>query len=212
MVIAYHCTFTAYGFWLSNDSRGSWSDFVRSFDLYLTGAATKTSETHSLAKRSLDRTQRAEARAALRYPIVRFNRQQIDCIARGFARAVEESSYVIHACAILWNHVHMVVARYPGRTIEKIIGHLKTRATQQLTSEGLNAMAQYVSEDGRCPSVWVQHGWNVFLNDQEEIDRGSVRRGEPEENGDGAADLVFCYKTVDEENPPQAAALHEAKV
>jgi REP element-mobilizing transposase RayT len=143
---------------------------------------------------------------------VRFNRQQIDCIARGFARAVEESSYVIHACAILWNHVHMVVARYPGRTIEKIIGHLKTRATQQLTSEGLNAMAQYVSEDGRCPSVWVQHGWNVFLNDQEEIDRGSVRRGEPEENGDGAADLVFCYKTVDEENPPQAAALHEAKV
>lgn len=37
MVIAYHSTFTTYGFWLSNDSRGSWSDFVRSFDLYLTG-------------------------------------------------------------------------------------------------------------------------------------------------------------------------------
>jgi hypothetical protein len=50
MVLAYHCTFTAYGFWLSNDSRGSWSDFVRSFDLYLTGAATKTVETHSRAK------------------------------------------------------------------------------------------------------------------------------------------------------------------
>ncbi|MDQ3440432.1 MAG: transposase [Planctomycetota bacterium] len=171
MVIAYHCTFTTYGFWLSNDSRGSWSDFVRSFDLYVTGAATKTDETRSLAKRNLDRAQRAEARAALTYPIVRLNWQQIESVARGFARAVEESDYVILACAILWDHVHMVVERYPGRTIEKIIGHLKTRATQRLTAAGLNPMAQYVAPDGRYPSVWVQHGWNVFLNDREEIDR-----------------------------------------
>ena len=171
MVIAYHCTFTAYGFWLSNDSRGSWSDFVRSFDLYLTGAATKTDETQSLAKRPLDRAQRAEARAALRYPVIRFNRAQIECIARGFARAVEESGYVVLACAILWDHVHMVIERYQGRTIERIIGHLKTRATQQLTLERLNPMTRFASEDGRAPSVWVQHGWNVFLNNQEEIER-----------------------------------------
>ena len=171
MVRAYHCTFTVYGFWLSNDSRGSWSDFVRSFDLYLTGAATKTDETRSLAKRPLDKAQRAEARAALKYPIVRFNHDQIQCIARGFARAVEESSYVLRACAILSDHVHAVVERYPGRTIEKIIGHLKARATQQLTSEGLNPMARFAGPDGRYPSVWVQHGWTVFLRTDDEIER-----------------------------------------
>jgi hypothetical protein len=65
----------------------------------------------------------------------------------------------------------MVVKRCQGRTIERIIGHLKTRATQQLTLEGLNPMAAYAFDDGRCPSVWVQHGWNVFLNDDEEIER-----------------------------------------
>jgi REP element-mobilizing transposase RayT len=171
MVIAYHCTFTAYGFWLSNDSRGSWSDFVRSFDLYLTGEATKTDETRSLAKRPLDRKQRAEARAALKYPVVRFNEQQIECIARGFARAIQEAGYIVRSCAILWDHVHTVIERYPDRTIERIIGHLKTRATQQFTEEGLNPMVQYPLGDGRYPSVWVQHGWNVFLNNEDEIDR-----------------------------------------
>jgi hypothetical protein len=64
-----------------------------------------------------------------------------------------------------------VVERHPGRTIEKIVGHLKTRATQQLTAEGLNPMSQFAEADGRCPSVWVQHGWNVFLNTDDEIAR-----------------------------------------
>ncbi|MGB7158509.1 MAG: transposase [Tepidisphaeraceae bacterium] len=144
---------------------------MRSFDLYMTGAATKTNETRSLAKRPLDKAQRSEAREALKYPVVRFNRDQFECVARGFARAVEESRYVILACAILWDHVHMVIERHSGRTIERIIGHLKTRATQQLTLEGMNPMEQFSQSDGRYPSVWVQHGWNVFLDDDEGIRR-----------------------------------------
>jgi len=171
MVRAYHSTFTTYGFWLSNDSSGSWSDFIRSFDLYLTGAATKTNETRSLARRPLDRAQRDRARAALTYPMVRFNREQIHCVARGFANAVAESGYVLLACAILQDHVHAVVERYAGRTIEKVIGHLKTRATQQLSAEGLNPMSQFTLDGGAHPSPWVQHGWNVFLNNDEEIER-----------------------------------------
>ena len=42
MVLAYHLIFTAYGFWLPNDPRGSWSDFVRAWELFITGKATKT--------------------------------------------------------------------------------------------------------------------------------------------------------------------------
>src|SRR5438034_5148372 len=42
MVLASHGIFTAYGFWLPNDPRGSWSDFVRSWELFLAGGfATK---------------------------------------------------------------------------------------------------------------------------------------------------------------------------
>ena len=37
MVRAYHAIFTTYGFWLPNDPRGSWSDFVRSWELFKHG-------------------------------------------------------------------------------------------------------------------------------------------------------------------------------
>ena len=36
-VLAYHAIFTAYGFWLPNDPRGSWSSYVRSWELFLAG-------------------------------------------------------------------------------------------------------------------------------------------------------------------------------
>ena len=34
LVIAYHLIYTTYGFWLPNDPRGSWSDFVRCWGLF----------------------------------------------------------------------------------------------------------------------------------------------------------------------------------
>ena len=41
MVRAYHAVFTAYGFWLPNDPRGSWSDFVRSWELFRAGLSSQ---------------------------------------------------------------------------------------------------------------------------------------------------------------------------
>lgn len=41
MIVGYHLIFSAYGFWLPNDPRGSWSNFVGSWDLFRYGRATK---------------------------------------------------------------------------------------------------------------------------------------------------------------------------
>lgn len=49
VVVAYHLILTAYGFWLPNDPRGSWSDVVRVFELRPFGPATKVNTTRSLA-------------------------------------------------------------------------------------------------------------------------------------------------------------------
>src|SRR6478672_12031943 len=55
MVIATHVIISAHGFWLPNDPRGSWSDFVGAWELFRYGGrATKTTETRSLAGRSHD--------------------------------------------------------------------------------------------------------------------------------------------------------------
>jgi hypothetical protein len=49
MILAYHAVFTTYGFWLPNDPRGSWSNFVRAWELLHFGKATKTDSRRSVA-------------------------------------------------------------------------------------------------------------------------------------------------------------------
>src|SRR5947207_10884341 len=113
MVIVSHGIFTAYGFWLPNDPRGSWSDFVRQWEFFaFGGSATKTNDRRSLAHRAHDRELRLETKKRLMYPPVRFTGLQARAIARGFARAVEESDYRILACTIMPDHVHVVPERH----------------------------------------------------------------------------------------------------
>jgi hypothetical protein len=111
-VLAYHAVFSAYGFWLPKDPRGSWSDFVGSWDLFhAAGKATKTDETRSLARNPHDRELRLKGKAALSRPPVKFTGLQARSVGVGFANAVAKSGLTIWACSILSEHVHLVVAR-----------------------------------------------------------------------------------------------------
>jgi REP element-mobilizing transposase RayT len=170
MVLAYHIIFTAYGFWLPNDPRGSWSEFVRAWELFWFGPATKTDDRHSLARRPHDRSLRLATKSALKYEPVKFTEQQILHISKGFANAVAESAYRLLACAILPSHVHLVLDRHE-RLAERVAGHLKARATQALVEADLHPFEKFRGEDGRFPSVWAHRSWKVFLNDAEAIDR-----------------------------------------
>ena len=170
MVIASHGIFSAYGFWLPNDPRGSWSDFVRRWELfYFGGRATKTDDRRSLAHRTHDRALRLQTKKHLKYPEVRFTGLQARAAARGFARAIEESDYGILACTIMPDHVHIVSERHE-HPIEQIIGHLKGRAAQQLVAEGLHPFA-HLMKNGRFPSVWAHRAWKVFLDCEEDVER-----------------------------------------
>jgi hypothetical protein len=73
MIIAHHVIFAAYGFWLPNDPRGSWSDFVGSWEPFRYGPATKTDATRSVAHRPHDTQKRLAAKKALKYPPVVFS-------------------------------------------------------------------------------------------------------------------------------------------
>ena len=44
MVLAYHCVFGFYGFWLPNDPRGSGSDYIANWELLRYGRATKVQD------------------------------------------------------------------------------------------------------------------------------------------------------------------------
>ncbi len=151
MIRAYHVIMTTYDFWLPNDPRGSWSNWVRQWELYAFGAATKVETRRSVAKQPHDRQRRMEAKKALQYPEVHFDGRQALAVGHGFRRAITDSGYVIHACSILPQHAHLIIARC-NRRAEQIVAHLKGRATQQLSAEGLHPLAGFQQSNGTIPS------------------------------------------------------------
>ncbi len=171
MVLAYHVIFTAYGFWLPNDPRGSWSSWIRVWELLRYGEATKTDTRRSVASHPHDHAMRDEAKDALKYSPVTFDGIQARAIALGFADASRKSSYAVHACAILPDHVHMVIGRHGNHLAEQMVSHLKGRATHALIERGLHPLASHRRSDGSLPSPWARNMWKVFLNDVEAIER-----------------------------------------
>src|SRR4051812_48969116 len=169
MVHWYHAIFSAYGFWLPNDPRGSWSDFVGSWELFRYGPATKTTERRSLAYRDHDHALRKAAKQALKYPPVNFTGLQARAVARGFGGYVERTGLPVWACAILPDHVHLVVGR-PPMPVERLVIQLKGDATQQLEREGIHPLAPWKLDGARVPKCWARGQWKVFL-DPEDVPR-----------------------------------------
>src|SRR5262245_59304319 len=123
MVLAYHIVFGAYGFWLPNDPRGSYSAFVGSNALARHGRATRWDERGTRPDATHDEEARVAAKAALRYPPVTFTGAQAREIARGFADAVASLRFTILACAVLPEHSHVVAQRH-SLGAEGIANHL----------------------------------------------------------------------------------------
>jgi REP element-mobilizing transposase RayT len=194
MVLASHVIFSAYGFWLPNDPRGSWSTFVRSWDLYLAGGpATKTTATHSLAKNPHDVARRLATKAALQLPPVKFTGIQARAIGRGFANYVQTSKLEILACSILPNHVHLVTRRH-RLDVEQLVLRLKSAATLQLVQEGIHPFQEWKPADAAPPKCFAKGQWKVFLDSQDDIER-SIRYVENNPIKDGLPPQRWPFAT-----------------
>lgn len=160
MVIAYHLIWTAYGFWLPNDVRGSTSRVLRNDVLKDLG------EIHFGRKRVQPRAMvlrefLADARELLRYPALEFGREEVEQIAIGFRRAINGSGYTCYACAIMPDHVHVVIRKHRD-TAELMIANLHRESHLQLRASG--------HRDDEHP-VWGGKGWKVYLEDADDVRR-----------------------------------------
>ena len=180
MVLAYHFILSAYGFWLPNDPRGSWSDFVANWELFRYGGkATQVEHTESVARVKHDREFRLRAKDRIRHSPVVFTGEQALAISKGFARAAHEAPYAICACAILPEHCHLIIERHE-REVGIISAHLKSHATRQLKKEGLwtrehsprgvKYWAVFIDEE-----MWVSNAINYVRNNP-------VKEGKPSQN------------------------------
>jgi REP element-mobilizing transposase RayT len=170
MVLGYHLIITAYGFWLPNDPRGSWSDFVGSWELLRFGPATKTDCRQSLASKPHDHTWRLAAKEALKHPDVHFTGAQARRIGISFDDWTRSHAATIWACSIMPEHVHLVVARHRYK-IEQVANLLKGAATTALLVHGLHPLARFTPATKRPPNMWARGQWKVFLNNPADIRR-----------------------------------------
>ncbi len=183
MILASHVIFGAYGFWLPNDSRGSWSDFVGSWELFRYGPATKTTESRSLAYQPHDQAKRLAAKQALQRPAVQFTGIQARAIGRGFAKYAERSGLIVWACAVLPDHVHMVLARHRLK-VESLVIQLKGSATEQLIEEGIHPFGDQRDAHDRPHKCFARGEWKVYLETVDDIHRANgYVEGNPRKEG-----------------------------
>jgi len=184
MIVGYHMILGAYGFWLPNDPRGSWSDFVGSWELFRYGRTTRTTESRSTAHVPHDNALRLSAKQALKHPPVQFNGLQARAVGRGFANYFQGSGLPVWACAILPDHVHLVIGQ-PTISVEQLAIQLKGEATQQLIAEGIHPFGHLMTANGRPPKCFARGEWKVFLDPEdvpraiEYVDHNPVKEGKP---------------------------------
>lgn len=77
----------------------------------------------------------------------------------------------------------MVLGRHQT-PVERRVGHLKARATQQLIAEGPHPFADLRDPRGELPPAWARRAWKVFLNSDEDVFRAiGYVEGNPEKDG-----------------------------
>jgi hypothetical protein len=111
MVLAYHLIWMAYGWWLPNDLRGSTSTFIAS-DLI-----AELGELHYGRKKiqPLSREIRAfydRAAQVLKFPLLQFSLREMEAISGAFAECIAENGYTCYACAVLRDHVHLIIRKH----------------------------------------------------------------------------------------------------
>jgi hypothetical protein len=171
-VLGSHLNFSAYGFWLPNDDRGSNSKTVRAPHLRPFGPAPASRPKFSVARKPHDWRKNRDAKDQLMYAPVEFTGRQALSIAKGFRFYIEKSGLVVPACAILPRHVHLVTLRH-RIDAEHIVGQLKAAATRQLIADGLHPfqhLLKKLPEGEALPSPWGRGCTKVFLFTDDDIE------------------------------------------
>ncbi len=152
MIIAYHAIFTTYGTWLPNDPRGSYSKEIYNDQLQTLGRIKYGRQNPVPAKNMLIRFWTAATPHLTRSPFfIDDNIRPI--IAAGFKKAVQRLGIKITACAIMNDHVHVLILRSKYR-IEYLVNQLKGSATRAL---------------GLKQTPWARGCWKVFITNPEEL-------------------------------------------
>lgn len=160
IVIAYHLIWTGYGWWLPNDPRGSMSRTIASDVIAELGAlhhGRRKVQPTSAAMRAFHH----QAREVLQFSLLEFSLREIDSIAESFLESIRAHRYTCYACAIMPDHVHVLIRKHKHQA-EEMIENLQDASRLRLRTSGQ-----------RAPNhpVWGGEGWKVFLDHPDAVRR-----------------------------------------
>jgi REP element-mobilizing transposase RayT len=161
LFFAYHLIWTAYGWWLPNDLRGSTSKVVRRDHLKELG------ELHFGRKRVQPASWQvrefyANAAIHLQQPLLEFTQTEANAIAGAFAGVDRDFKYTCYACAIMPDHVHILIRKHK-HLAEEMIQNFQRASDLRLTELGHREINQ---------TTWASGGgWKVFLDHPDEVRR-----------------------------------------
>jgi REP element-mobilizing transposase RayT len=161
IVIAYHLIWTAYGWWLPNDPRGSGSTTIRN------DIIAELGELHFGRKLvqpagHIVRGFYDEAADLLKHPLLTFETAARETIAAAFAEVVARERYTCYACAIMPDHVHILIRKHKHQA-EQMIEALKTQSRLRLSAQSHRSATH--------PTWTAGHGWKVFLDHPDDVRR-----------------------------------------
>jgi hypothetical protein len=130
MVIAHHIILTGYGHWLPNDARGSMSREVRSERLEDIGPLHHGRRPVQPTGEALRAFHRA-AGPVLHYPLLWWNGVARQAMIDAFGDVVKREGLTCYACAVLRNHVHLLVRKHRWRA-EQTSAAMKTTGRERL--------------------------------------------------------------------------------
>ena len=161
-VLAHHLIWTLYGHWLANDPRGSGSEGLIDDKFAPLGPVHRGRKPeHQQPNRTELRQFHREAEPILTHEVFWIHEAERRAIAESVAEGVERHRYTVWACAILANHMHMVIRRHrdDGKTI-----WLRIAERVRTDLRGFNSIAV-------DHPIWAARPYGVFLYSQPDIQR-----------------------------------------
>ena len=161
MVIAHLLVWTAYGWWLPNDPRGSGSDTVRNDVLAELGDLHQGRKRAQPTGREI-REFYERAAPLLKHPLLKFDESARTEIAVAFEREIATQGYTCWACAVMPDHVHVLIRKHKHQA-EAMAENLMRASRLRLIEQG--------HREHLHPTWIAGCGWKVFLDQPDEVRR-----------------------------------------
>jgi REP element-mobilizing transposase RayT len=154
MVIAYHLIWTAYGWWLPNDPRGSGSKHVNSARLLDLGKLHQGRKQIQPSGRVV-REFYEKAAPLLKHPLLTFDEPARTALASAFEEEIARQNYTCWACAVMPDHVHILIRKHK-HLAEEMAENLMRASREKLTTLGHRESSH---------PTWIDAtGWKVYLD------------------------------------------------